>query len=147
VQSESFESGAIKGVFPQVIDAILKSACGYCPRSNGQRIDTVLDLTTNGKLSFARKSSRERVIDDIDQFTQFSFPLTSSPASPAGVKSSFVPVVKYPGAILLVRQPDSTELVQQMMLNVLATWPIFFMNGLFIILSGGLVWLLVRHFP
>eukprot|EP00111_Clytia_hemisphaerica_P004297 TCONS_00012267-protein len=144
VRADPGNNDNINGILPEVIDLVVKEACGMCPRKGGQRLDTVLDLVQNGKRTFARKSSRARVFDDIDDFTQFSFPLNSNPAS-ADTDSNFVPVVKYPGAVLIVRQPDTSELVKQMILNILGIWPIFLINALFIILSGGIVWALENY--
>ena len=131
----------ITGVFPDILKNLLFETCGVC---NGiaTNYSTNVNFMNNGKGAFSRKRNIDRVLDDIDQFTQVSFPLTSAPKENS-LESVFVPIMKYPGGIYIVKKPDVEVQVKLMAVELLRVLPILFMDFLFIMLAGMIIWALV----
>ena len=119
---------------------MIKFACGSCPDLHNE---TVVDFVSNGKFGFSSKQNMDRVVEDIDNFTELSFPMTTNPVEEDAVNAKFVPVIKYPGAVFITKDTDLDSRVIQMILDILNVWPIFIINILFMILTGGIIWVLV----
>lgn len=64
----------LQGVFGEILDDAVKFACGTCKTPNGV-VSTVLDKTRNGRGSFAEKTSELKTINEVDEFTDLSFPI------------------------------------------------------------------------
>ena len=81
-------------------------------------------------------------MDDIDENTHISFPLTSAPADRSSA-AKFAILIKYPGAMFIVRKPSVADQVTAMLNKLLQTFPIFLISMLMILLAGTVVFLLV----
>lgn len=120
---------------------MIKAACGKCNHRMSK--ETVVDFIYNGKFGFSFKPNMDRVAEDIDEFTDLSFPLSVNPAKNDSLNSKYVPLLSYPGAVFIIKNLDASSHVKKMIGDVLATWPIFLLNFFFTLISGALVWFLV----
>ncbi|XP_057305531.1 uncharacterized protein LOC130642791 [Hydractinia symbiolongicarpus] len=128
------------GIFPTVIRDMFTFACGFCPDANQNT--TTVDLTSNGKYEYASKSTLERVVEDIDDFTQLSFPLSASVKAKDSMDMVYVPILKYPGSLFIIRQYDIHEHVMHVVVQILQLWPLFVINFMLIVFVGAAIWLL-----
>ena len=122
---------------------VVEQSCGECQTTNGI-VKTVLDKDRNGRGVFAEKSSQLRTVEDIDEITDFTFPIISGTFAEEFMGYPFVPLIKYPGMMLIVKDKSINEIVLDMILMILSVWPLILINLLMMILAGYLVWLLVR---
>ncbi|XP_057300554.1 uncharacterized protein LOC130633709 isoform X2 [Hydractinia symbiolongicarpus] len=135
----------LTGVFPNIIQDMVTFACGLCPhRSNHP--GTIIDLLFNGKSGFSRKSNIDRMVEDIDEYTELTFPLSSNPSKNDTLNARYVPIISYPGAVLIIKDVDVSTHVKKMIYELLHTWPIFMFNFFFIIISGTVLWFLEIYF-
>lgn len=131
----------LDGIFPTIIRDMITSVCGFCPDANQNT--TTVDLTSNGKYDYASKSTLERVVEDIDDFTQLSFPLSASVKATDSIDMVYVPILKYPGALFIIRKYDIHEHVIHVVVQILQIWPLFVINFMLILFVGAAIWLLV----
>ncbi|XP_057300557.1 uncharacterized protein LOC130633755 isoform X2 [Hydractinia symbiolongicarpus] len=134
----------LDGVFYNILPDMIKAACGKCNHRMSK--ETVVDFIYNGKFGFSFKPNGDRVTEDVDEFTDLSFPLSVNPAKNDSLNSKYVPLLSYPGAVFIIKNLDASSHVKKMIGDVLATWPIFMLNFFFTLISGALVWFLEIYF-
>lgn len=130
------------GLFPTVLQKVIYQTCGVCQMTSTTNYTSKITFKSNGNGNVAFKDSVQRVLDDIDFKTTtslVSFPMQFSPNS----QSVFVPIIKYPGAILLVRKIDSQELVNKILMKMANCWPIIAIYLLCTLVSASCLWSLV----
>ena len=82
-----------------------------------------ITFKSNGDGNAAFKESIQKVLDDIDvnnPTSLISFPMQFTPNS----QDVFVRIIKYPGAVLLVRKIDTHELVNKILKRMANCWSI-----------------------
>ena len=136
------ESGELEGPFGKILTDLVEVSCGVCTTSNGD-ITTKLDKIRNGRNMYAEKSSQLRAVQDIDSFTDLSFPIIGSQLVDEFMGYPFVSLIGHPGVVLIVKDRNINEIVLGMIELILSVWPLIVVNVLMMILAGFLVWLLV----
>ena len=136
------KSGNIKGLLPYIITNMSDFACGGCKRSTNNCL-TVINYSNNGKNGWAEKSTIMDVKRDIDSYVQVSFPLLGRQELTHYLGFAFVPVIKHPGVVFFIIKESLDEQVSAMMKSIFSVWPIIFINGLLIVMTGIIVWSLV----
>lgn len=132
----------LSGVFPSFVRSLIVSTCGECTGISSN-YTTRVDYISNGKGAFARKRNIDRVLDDIDANTHIAFPLTTAPVDSSNA-AEFAILIKYPGAMYIVRKPSVKDQVEAMLVKLLETLPLFLINILMMMVAGTVVFLLVR---
>lgn len=145
VQNSGNTQGVPGGIFPAILKDLIPETCGTCDQITSNH-STEIDFSQNGKNQFAKKRNVDRVLDDIDDFTQLSFQITSIADITGSNDFVFVGVIKYPGAIFLVRKPSTSEHVEKLVGEVFKVLPVLFIDFLMIILAGLIIWALVSYF-
>ena len=135
INSQSFEL-QYDGLFPDLLKKIISETCGVCQMTSTQNYTSQLSLKSNGKDGLAFKRKYQRLLDDIGSTSKITFPMTSSPND----QSKFVPIISYPGAVLLNRKVDSEELVHQILQKLASCWTIVFIYLLLCVLSAMVLW-------
>ncbi|XP_057300635.1 uncharacterized protein LOC130634855 isoform X2 [Hydractinia symbiolongicarpus] len=135
----------LSGIVPVVINNLIHNVCGFCARAGNKR--TTVDFVSNGKFGFSCKPNINRVVEDIDDFTEISFPLSSNPIPDdnGNISSVYVPLLKYPGAVLILRDDGMASYVTKIVADIFKVWPIFLLNIILILISGILIWALENY--
>ena len=130
------------GLLPTILQKLIQETCGVCQITSTTNYTSRMSLTSNGNGGTAFKGNRKYVLDEIDLSTKslLSFPMIYAPND----LSVFVAVVKYPGAVLLNRKIDSTELVHKILGRITSCWTILLIYLLGTFLSAMVLWSLVR---
>ncbi|XP_066925678.1 uncharacterized protein [Clytia hemisphaerica] len=133
--------GKLASVFGDVLDAAISATCGVCNTPNGP-VYTKLDKMRNGRLEFAEKSLELKVLKEVDEYTDLSFPIIGNTYSDEMVGYPFVPLVGHPGVVAIVRDKNINEIVIEMIMMILGIYPLIGLNLLMMIAAGYVVWLL-----
>ena len=104
-----------------------------------------MDMKYNGRRSFAQKTIEIQAIQEIDQFTDLTFPVVGSKFLDSFLGYPYVSIVEHPGVVLIVRDKDWQEVVIEMIKAILGIWPLVLMNILVMLVAGFIVWLLVSY--
>ena len=134
--------GNVQGLLPDIITNMSDSACGVCERSTNNGL-TRIDYSNNGKNGWAEKSTIMDIQRDIDSYVQASFPLLGRQELTHYLGFAFVPVIKHPGVVFFIIKESLDEQVSAMMKSLFSVWPIIFINGLLIVMTGIIIWSLV----
>ena len=129
------------GLLPTILQKLIQQTCGVCQMTSNTNYTSRMTLTSNGNGGSAFKGNLKYVLDNIDSSSNslLSFPMIYAPND----RSTFVAIVKYPGAVLLNRKIDSTELVHKILGRIASCWTILLIYLLGTFLSAIVLWSLV----
>ena len=130
------------GLFPTVLQKVIHQTCGVCQMTPTSNYTSKITFKSNGDGNAAFKESIQKVLDDIDvnnPTSLMSFPMQFTPNS----QDVFVRIIKYPGAVLLVRKINSQEMVYKILTRTASCWPFIVIYLLFTLISGLCLWNLV----
>ena len=127
--------GNITGLFPPILTQATFSCCGFCAEHN----QTFIDFTMRSK-----KRSEQEVKNDVDDYTELSFPITGvkDQTSYSGTYG-FVSVVKSGGAAFIVVAEDHGAAARKLVASVFDLWPLFMSMLMSVVISGLLLWMMV----
>ena len=131
-------------MFGETVAKAVEEVCGVCNTPSGPR-KTLLDLSRDGRKGFARKSSEKKTIDQIDSFTDISFPITGNKMLDELIGYPFVPLIDHPGVIVIVKEKNVNDIVMDMIVAILGIWPLLLINLVMLCLAGLVMWMLVRE--
>ena len=57
----------------------------------------------------------------------------------------YVSLIQHPGIVLIVRDKTATEVVLEMLKQILSIWSLLFVNVLLMIFAGCLIWISVSR--
>ena len=137
-------NNTLSGVFGKILDDAIHFMCGTCNTPSGL-VNTKLDKSRNGRGGFAEKTSELKTLNEIDQFTDLSFPIIANTLSDEMVGYPFVPLVAHPGVVAIVRDKDINEIVIDMIVMIVGIYPLLLLNLLMMVTAGFLVWMLVSY--
>lgn len=129
----------MQGLLVEILNNATVFTCGYCQRPK----QTTIDFTKNGKNGWAEKRSLNEMKKDIDDYVHVSFPVFGSTELTSYYGYAFVPVFSHPGVVYFIIKDSLMDQANQMLSDVFNTWPIFFINLLFVTISGFIIWGLV----
>ena len=132
----------LSGVFGEILKTVVQATCGVCKTPNGP-VSTKLDIVRNGRGAFAQKSSELKILKEVDEYTDLSFPIIGNSHSDEMVGYPFVPLVGHPGVVAIVRDKNINEIVLEMIMMILGIYPLIGLNFLMMLAAGYIVWLLV----
>ena len=135
-------NNTLVGVFGEILDNAIHFTCGTCNTPSGL-VTTKLDKSRNGRGGFAEKKSELKTLNEIDEFTDLSFPIIGNSLSDEMVGYPFVPLVAHPGVVVIVRDKNINEIVIEMIVMIVGIYPLLLLNLLMMITAGFIVWLLV----
>ena len=130
------------GLFPTVLQKVIHQTCGVCQMTPTSNYTSKITFKSNGDGNAAFKESIQKVLDDIDvnnPTSLISFPMQFTPNS----QDVFVRIIKYPGAVLLVRKIDTHELVNKILKRMANCWSIIVIYLLFTLVASCCLWGLV----
>lgn len=121
---------------------MVKECCGHCLDPN----QTVLDFGTNGKNEPSAKNSSRKLLEEMDELTDFTFPVFGHNDQDS-YKGGFgyTPVIESAGVAFIVYPDVSTSQTTmfQAMINCL---PVFILPMVTAYIAGVLIWCLVSRF-
>lgn len=135
-------NNTLSGVFGKILDDAIHFTCGTCNTPSGL-LSTKLDKSRNGRGGFAEKASELKTLNEIDEFTDLSFPIIGNTLSDEMVGYPFVPLVSHPGVVAIVRDKDINEIVVDMIVMIISIYPLLLLNLLMMVTAGFIVWILV----
>ena len=130
------------GIFIEILRHMIPTICGKCKRRNGI-VSTTIDFKHNGRGNYAQKKLEIQAIQEIDAFTDLTFPIIGTEYLDKFLDYPFIPVLEYPGAVVIAKDKEWTEVVNDMIVALLSVWPLIVVNTLIMIVAGFVVWLLV----
>ena len=131
------------GLFPTILQKVIHQTCGVCQMTPTTNYTSKITFKSNGDGNVAFKESIQKLLDDIDvkkPTSLMSFPMQFTPNS----QDVFVPIIKYPGAVLLVRKIDTHELVNKILKKMANCWSIIAIYLLFTLVAACCLWCLVE---
>uniref|UniRef100_A0A7M5X8J7 Uncharacterized protein n=2 Tax=Clytia hemisphaerica TaxID=252671 RepID=A0A7M5X8J7_9CNID len=131
----------LSGVFGEILNTVVQATCGVCKTPNGP-VSTKLDIIRNGRGAFAQKATELKILKEVDEFTDLSFPIIGNTHSDEMVGYPFVPLVGHPGVVAIVRDKNINEIVVEMIMMILGIYPLIGLNFLMMLAAGFIVWLL-----
>ena len=131
------------GVFYQILDEMIQFTCGLCARAQLEHRNSVLDMYKNGRSSYSLKTNELRVILNIDDHTDLSFPIIGTKDQRFFMGYPYISLVDYPGAVILVKDKSLNEIVNSKVISLLNVWPLIAVMLLMSVVIGLLVWLFV----
>ena len=146
----------LEGVFSRILKEMIHQTCGHCQRRQGGRrqrrssggggdgsVSTV-DVHRNGRSSYSLKANELRVILNVDEHTDLSFPIVGTRDQHTFLGFPFVSVVEHPGVVLMVKDRTFNEVVSDKVISMMLTcWPLLALMLLMSVVASVLVWLLV----
>ncbi|XP_057300471.1 uncharacterized protein LOC130632586 isoform X2 [Hydractinia symbiolongicarpus] len=135
------EEKDLAGVFSQLLDDLVTHSCGTCERPSGVR-NTTLDKKLNGRGSYAEKANFNKVVKEIDGYTDLTFPVIGFSGLVEYFGYKYVSLLHRPGVVLIVRDKPISEIVVEMIFMVLSIWPLILLNLIMMTAAGFLVWIL-----
>jgi hypothetical protein len=137
----------LSGVFYQILDEMIQFTCGHCHRASLKENNhkSVLDMYKNGRSSYSLKANEFRVILNIDDHTDLSFPIVGTKNQRYFMGYPYISLVSYPGVVILVKDKSLNEIVASKVLSLLSVWPLVVLMFLMSIVMGLLVWFLVSR--
>ncbi|XP_066913417.1 uncharacterized protein [Clytia hemisphaerica] len=129
------------GIFLDILKQMIPSICGQCQRSNGV-LNTVIDEKHNGRNAFAQKSSELQAVQEIDEYTDLTFPIIGTKYLDVFMDYPFISIIQHPGVVLIARDKLWNEIINEMIFAILDVWPLVVLNNLIMLVAGFIVWLL-----
>ena len=124
------KNGKIEGIFKEVLDTIVSYCC------NGHTNITYAEQPMNDS---------EVVKDHIgENGTVISFPVYGEMKDITFQNYPFMPVVEAPGVVFIMTPEDSADAAQAVMGAVFQGWPVLVLTLVMAMLSGIIIWALVR---
>jgi len=99
----------------------------------------------NGRSSYSLKANEFRVILNIDDHTDLSFPIVGTKNQRYFMGYPYISLVSYTGVVILVKDKSLNEIVASKVLSLLSVWPLVVLMFLMSIVMGLLVWFLVSR--
>ena len=116
--------------------------CGTCLRPRGETNST-FTMEFNGRNSVAQKSSELKAIQEIDQYTDLTFPVVGTNDLDEFMKYPFVPLIEHPGIVLIAKDKSTNDVVVDMIIMIFNVWPLYLLNLMIMFMAGFTVWILV----
>ena len=138
----------LQGVFSRILKEMIHQTCGHCQRRQGgsgvHGGESTVDVHRNGRSSYSLKANELRVILNVDEHTDLSFPIVGTREQRKFLGYPFVSVVEHPGVVLMVKDRTFNEVVQdKVILMMLTCWPLLALMLLMAVVASVLVWVLV----
>ena len=133
----------LDGLFPEILSDMIEYSCGQCNRPGLSSDSSILDREKTGKGTLAQKRNQKEALEDADKYTELTFPITAHNSVKYVSGMRYVTLVQHPGLAIVALQPDVNSVVNDLISELLKIWPILFINIMFMILAGALVWILV----
>lgn len=103
-----------------------------------------MDVHRNGRSSYSLKANELRVILNVDEHTDLSFPIVGVRGLKTFMGFPYISVVDHPGVVLLVKDKTFNQVVSnKVLLMMLACWPLLSLMLLMSAVASVFVWLLV----
>ena len=120
---------------------MVKECCGHCLDRN----QTVLDFKTNGKNEPSTKNSSRRLLEELDESTDFTFPVYGHKDQDS-YKGGFgyTPVIESAGVAFIVYPEVSTT--SSMLRVLLSCLPVFILPIVTAYIAGIIIWCLVSRY-
>ena len=136
-------AGQLDGLFPDILTDMIEYACGKCDRPGQSSDYSILDREKTGKGTLAQKRNQKEALEDADEYTELTFPITAHNSVDYVSGLRYVALVQHPGLAFVVARTDINSIVKNLIMDLFKIWPILLINVLFMILVGFLVWVLV----
>ncbi|XP_057309719.1 uncharacterized protein LOC130647766 isoform X2 [Hydractinia symbiolongicarpus] len=133
------EDNELRGIFAELLDEMIDFACGECPCKLNVTM-TSIDKDRDGRGSPAQKSTLDKVIREIDQFTDLSFPIVGQKTLKNYLENEYVPLVDHPGVVFITKDKSVNEAVVSMLMVMSNVIPLIALNMLFMVVVGMLMW-------
>uniref|UniRef100_A0A7M5UJ08 Fibronectin type-III domain-containing protein n=1 Tax=Clytia hemisphaerica TaxID=252671 RepID=A0A7M5UJ08_9CNID len=133
--------GELNGLFPKVLNEMVQAACGQCTRPQNA-LDSILDKEKTGRGGLAQKATAKEAIQDIDQYTELTFPVAAHDQMSEFMGYKFISLVHHPGIAVVVKVMTINDMIETLIGDMLKIWPIFLLNFLFMVIVGFLVWIM-----
>eukprot|EP00111_Clytia_hemisphaerica_P023085 TCONS_00067910-protein len=133
--------GELNGLFPKVLNEMVQAACGQCTRPQNA-LDSILDKEKTGRGGLAQKATAKEAIQDIDQYTELTFPVAAHDEMSEFMGYKFISLVHHPGIAVVVKVMTINDMIETLIGDMLKIWPIFLLNFLFMVIVGFLVWIM-----
>lgn len=104
---------------------------------------TSIDKVHDGRRSPAQKSTLDKVIREIDEFTDLSFPIVGQKTFKNYLENEYVPLVDHPGVVFITKDKSVNEAVVSMLMVMSNVIPLIALNMLFMVVVGMLMWFIV----
>ncbi|XP_031571660.1 uncharacterized protein LOC116305827 isoform X3 [Actinia tenebrosa] len=138
--TRKLSSGAIGGLFPEIVFKMTEWACGVCTNGHGK---TMINTLANGKGRASFKSSNIDLLNDIDDVPEISFPVHGTKyMSKYGGSYKYVHLIDSPGIafITVAEPPDSSSLA--VMQSIFDCFPLLLIALSMAFMAGVVIWIL-----
>lgn len=131
----------VTGIFPDALRDVLNRVCGYCESYAVPYIHFF--SSPNGEN--AEKNSEMEVRQTLDNAYHIHFPIYGSKDAAVFAGSHYyVPIINVLGSIVIVRHDSSKPFTEAIFYALYNSGPLVFLVILMMVLTGVLMWLLVR---
>lgn len=137
--SEASEPG---GIFPSLVKHAISYCCRTCQEWGGESyVDFETTFDGHSSMKLDETTVKRHVEDEAD----ISFPLYGFKIQDM-YKNSFpyTPFVESPGMVFVVIQEEQETVIKALILTIFQTWPVVLLTLVLAILSGAIIWALVR---
>lgn len=130
----------VTGIFPPVLQLIVRSCCGECL----QHGYTSIDFRSSGRNTSAIKSTEKQVREAIDDMTELSFPVYGRmEQTDYSNEFGFAPLVQSAGVAFIVAGDEPGAAAKMVVKAVFDLWPLIVTVFISAFFSGIIMWLLV----
>ena len=127
-----------KGLFYILLSEIIDTCCGNCTEGHGP---SFVEYNTG------MKESLMEVKNDTEKEDTLSFPIVGKKDDRTFQSTlKFMPLISSPGVAFIVVDDEPGTSARAVFNSVLSGWPILLLTLLMALLSGMVMWALVRHF-
>ena len=136
------ENGKMNGMFVNILKDMVPFICWTCHRLNGAT-NTTVNFKVNGRNYYAERPTELKAIQQIDQFTDVTFPVVGTQYLDEYLSYPYIPVIQHPGVVLIGRDKSINEVVIDILRRICILWPLLVISLLLMITIGFSVWFLV----
>lgn len=130
----------VTGIFPPILQLIVRSCCGEC-RQHGY---TSIDYLSSRLNASAMKSTEKQVREAIDDMTELSFPVYGRmEQTDYSNEYGFAPLVQSAGVAFIVAGDEPGAAAKMVVKAVFDLWPLIVTVFVSAFFSGIIMWLLV----
>ena len=135
------QDNQLAGIFPKILEKTVFKACGSCksyPQSTIQYYSSRSGLSNN-------KLNESSLESSIGSDTDITFPIYSKVSRYAVPNSSFVPIVRSPGILFIVRDEvnEVAIVLRKLFTNIFRILPILVITYAIATLFGIIIWFIV----
>ena len=133
-------SDNVTGIFPPILQLIVRSCCGEC----GEHGYTSIDYLSSGLNTSAIKSTEKQVREAIDDMTELSFPVYGRmEQTDYSNEYGFAPLVQSAGVAFIVSGDEPGAAAKMVVKAVFDLWPLIITVFISAFFSGIIMWFLV----